>query len=57
MLKAFKEDGRAILIGSISFWAGVDVRGEALSLVIIDKLPFTSPQDPLFQSAVAIMSA
>lgn len=48
MLKAFKEDGRAILIGSISFWAGVDVRGEALSLVIIDKLPFTSPQDPLF---------
>ncbi|MDO5352436.1 MAG: ATP-dependent DNA helicase, partial [Succinatimonas sp.] len=50
MLNAFKEDGNAILIGSISFWAGVDVRGDALSLVIIDKLPFTSPQDPIFSA-------
>lgn len=50
MLNDFKEDGNAILIGSISFWAGVDVRGDALSLVIIDKLPFTSPQDPIFSA-------
>lgn len=46
IMQEFKRDGRAILIGTSSFWAGVDVPGQALSLVIIDKLPFASPADP-----------
>lgn len=50
MLEQFKSDGRAVLIGTSSFWAGVDVPGQALSLVIIDKLPFTSPSDPIFKA-------
>lgn len=50
MLKKFKEDGNAILIGTSSFWAGVDVPGSALSLVIIDKIPFESPSDPIFKA-------
>ena len=50
MLEEFKKKGNAILIGTSSFWAGVDVPGNALSLVIIDKLPFTSPTDPLFKA-------
>lgn len=50
MLEQFKINGNAILIGTSSFWAGVDVPGDALSLVIIDKLPFTSPTDPLFKA-------
>lgn len=48
MLERFKERGNAVLVGTSSFWAGVDVPGQALCLVIIDKLPFTSPGDPLF---------
>ncbi|MCR5536865.1 MAG: ATP-dependent DNA helicase [Succinivibrio sp.] len=50
MLKSFKADGQAILIGTSSFWAGVDVPGQALSLVIIDKLPFDPPDDPLLKA-------
>ena len=50
MLQKFKEDGNAILIGTSSFWAGVDVPGKALSLVIIDKIPFESPSDPIFKA-------
>lgn len=46
IMQEFRKDGRAILIGTSSFWAGVDVPGQALSLVIIDKLPFASPADP-----------
>jgi len=49
MLMRFKKDGNAILIGTSSFWAGVDVQGKALSMVIIDKLPFESPSDPIFK--------
>ncbi len=41
---------RALLVATSSFWEGVDVRGDALSLVIIDKLPFTSPDDPLLKA-------
>lgn len=48
MLERFKEDGKAVLIATSSFWAGVDVPGRALSLVIIDKLPFYTPTDPIF---------
>lgn len=52
MLERFREFGNAILIGSQSFWEGVDVRGEALSLVIIDKLPFASPDDPVLSARI-----
>ena len=47
LLQAFRKAGNGILIGSMSFWEGVDVRGDALSLVVIDKLPFASPDDPV----------
>ncbi|MFM1885064.1 MAG: hypothetical protein RL026_221 [Pseudomonadota bacterium] len=47
LLRAFREDGRGVLLGSASFWEGVDVKGEALHLVVIDKLPFAAPDDPL----------
>lgn len=50
LVKRFKEDGRAILFGTRSFWEGVDVQGEALSLVIIDKLPFNVPDDPVWEA-------
>ena len=46
LLKQFVAAGNALLVATSSFWEGVDVRGDALSLVIIDKLPFTSPEDP-----------
>jgi ATP-dependent DNA helicase DinG len=47
LLEAFRESGDGILLGSASFWGGVDVMGAALSLVIIDKLPFAPPNDPV----------
>jgi len=47
LLERFRKLGNAVLIGSASFWEGVDVRGEALSLVVIDKLPFAPPDDPV----------
>ena len=50
LLEKFRELGNAILLGTSSFWEGVDVRGEALSCVIIDKLPFASPGDPVMQA-------
>ena len=50
LLQKFRELGNAILLGTGSFWEGVDVRGEALSCVIIDKLPFASPGDPVMQA-------
>ena len=48
LLSRFRRLGNAVLLGSQSFWEGVDVQGEALSLVVIDKLPFAPPDDPLF---------
>jgi ATP-dependent DNA helicase DinG len=48
LLSRFRVLGNAVLLGSQSFWEGVDVQGEALSVVIIDKLPFAPPDDPLF---------
>jgi ATP-dependent DNA helicase DinG len=56
LLEQFKGHGNAILIGSLSFWEGVDVRGPNLSLVIIDKLPFQSPGDPIFESKINMLS-
>lgn len=50
LLKQFVAAGNALLVATSSFWEGVDVRGDALSLVIIDKLPFTSPDDPLLKA-------
>lgn len=47
LLDRFRHYGNAILVGSQSFWEGVDVRGDALSLVVIDKLPFAPPDDPV----------
>ncbi len=47
LLDRFRAYGNAILVGSQSFWEGVDVRGDALSLVVIDKLPFAPPDDPV----------
>ncbi len=50
LLARFRQAGNAVLLGTGSFWEGVDVRGEALSCVIIDKLPFASPDDPVLQA-------
>lgn len=50
LLKQFIAAGNALLVATSSFWEGVDVRGDVLSLVIIDKLPFTSPDDPLLKA-------
>ncbi len=50
LLEAFKQAGNGVLLGTASFWEGVDVRGEALSCVIIDKLPFASPGDPVLSA-------
>lgn len=52
LLKSFVENGRAVLVATSSFWEGIDVRGAALSCVIIDKLPFASPDDPLLKARV-----
>jgi len=50
LLKDFVEDGNAVLVATSTFWEGVDVPGEALSCVIIDKLPFAAPDDPLLKA-------
>ena len=47
LLERFRRAGNAVLLGSASFWEGVDVAGDALSVVVIDKLPFAPPDDPL----------
>jgi ATP-dependent DNA helicase DinG len=50
LLDAFIENSEAILLATASFWEGVDVRGDKLTCVIIDKLPFASPDDPMLQA-------
>jgi ATP-dependent DNA helicase DinG len=55
LLDRFRAAGNAVLIGSQSFWEGVDVRGEALSVVIIDKLPFAPPDDPVLAARIAAL--
>ena len=52
LLERFRKLGNAVLIGSQSFWEGVDVKGEALSLVVIDKLPFSAPDDPVLAARI-----
>ena len=57
LLERFRRLGNAILVGSQSFWEGVDVRGEALSLVVIDKLPFAPPDDPVLSARIERMKS
>ena len=52
LVDAFQSMGDAVLLGTSSFWEGVDVRGNALSCVIIDRLPFASPGDPVLQARI-----
>ena len=52
MIKRFRTLGNAVLLGTSSFWEGVDVRGDALSCVIIDKFPFASPNDPVLEARI-----
>ena len=52
LLARFRSLANAVLIASQSFWEGVDVRGEALSLVVIDKLPFAPPDDPVLAARI-----
>lgn len=52
LLDRFREAGDAVLVATSSFWQGVDVQGEALSLVILDKLPFAPPDDPLTSARI-----
>ncbi|HUW49790.1 MAG TPA: ATP-dependent DNA helicase [Sulfuricella sp.] len=52
LLERFRRLGNAVLVASQSFWEGVDVRGSALSLVIIDKLPFSPPDDPVLAARI-----
>ncbi len=57
LLMRFRELGNAVLIGSQSFWEGIDVRGDALSLVMIDKLPFAPPDDPVLSARIEKINA
>jgi ATP-dependent DNA helicase DinG len=50
LLERFRASGNGVLLGTASFWEGVDVMGEALSLVVIDKLPFAAPDDPVLEA-------
>lgn len=50
LIEEFRAHGNAVLVGSVSFWEGVDVKGEALSLVVIDKIPFAPPNDPVMMA-------
>jgi ATP-dependent DNA helicase DinG len=57
LLQEFRQSGNAVLVGSVSFWEGIDVRGDALSLVVIDKLPFAPPDDPVVEARLKRLQA
>ncbi len=57
LLDQFRTAGNAVLFATSSFWQGVDVMGDALSLVIIDKLPFASPGDPITAARIESIAA
>jgi ATP-dependent DNA helicase DinG len=57
LLARFRSLGNAVLLGAQSFWEGVDVRGEALSVVVIDKLPFAPPDDPVLAARIEAIRA
>jgi ATP-dependent DNA helicase DinG len=50
LLEQFRASGNGVLLGAASFWEGVDVAGEALSVVVIDRLPFANPDDPVLEA-------
>ena len=56
LLEQFRELGNAVLLGTASFWEGVDVKGPALSVVVIDRLPFASPGDPVMKARLAALA-
>jgi ATP-dependent DNA helicase DinG len=57
LLKQFRDTPNAVLFATSSFWQGVDVVGEALSCVIVDKLPFASPGDPIMSARIDAIRA
>ena len=57
LLQAFKEDVHSVLFATASFWEGVDVQGEALSCVIIDRLPFSPPNEPILEARLERIAA
>jgi ATP-dependent DNA helicase DinG len=57
LLERFRKLGNSVLVASHSFWEGVDVKGGALSLVVIDKLPFAAPDDPVLAARIAAIDA
>ncbi len=57
LVRRFKSAGNAVLFGTKSFWEGVDISGNALSLVVIDKLPFNAPEDPVLQARIEQLKA
>jgi ATP-dependent DNA helicase DinG len=57
LLQAFREAKGAVLLGTASFWEGVDVKGDALRLVIIEKLPFASPDDALTKARIEMLTS
>jgi len=57
LLRDFRATPNAVLLATSSFWQGVDVAGDALSCVIIDRLPFASPGDPLVAARIAAVQA
>jgi ATP-dependent DNA helicase DinG len=57
LLRRFRDSGNAVLLGTASFWEGVDVKGDALRLVIIEKLPFSSPDDALTKARIEHLKA
>jgi ATP-dependent DNA helicase DinG len=57
LLRSFRATPNAVLFGTSSFWQGVDVAGDALSCVIVDRLPFASPADPLVAARIAAIAA
>jgi ATP-dependent DNA helicase DinG len=57
LLRRFRDSGRAVLLGTASFWEGVDVQGDALRLVMIDKLPFAPPDDPQVRARAQFLRA
>ena len=56
LLREFREHGDAVLLGTASFWEGVDVKGDALTLVVIDKLPFAPPDDPVLAKRLEMLT-
>lgn len=56
LLDDFRRTGNAVLVGSHSFWEGIDVKGDALTLVVIDKLPFAPPDDPVLAKRLEMLT-